>query len=64
MATGQEVVTADELLGAMNGATIESAETDGVDIFIRSNDGRVWLFTCYRGTIVCGQGRTMSSTVQ
>jgi hypothetical protein len=64
MATGAESVAADEFLSAMNGATIEAAETDGVDIYLRSIDGRVWLFTCYRGTIVCGQGRMMDKSLQ
>jgi len=64
MATGAESVAADEFLSALAGATIEQAETDGQDIYVRLVDGRVFLFMAYRNTIVCGQGRVMSSTVQ
>lgn len=60
----QRQVSAPEFLSAMNGATIESAETDGHDIYVRMTDGRVFMFMAYGGAIVCGQGRLMGSTLQ
>lgn len=64
MATGSERVTADEFLSAMNGATIEAAETDGQDIYVRMTDGRVFIFMAHKNMIVCGQGRVMDATLQ
>lgn len=64
MATGSERVAAEDFLSAMDGATIEKAETDGHDIYVRMVDGRVFLFMAYGNAIVCGQGRVMSAVLQ
>lgn len=60
----KQQIDAREFLSAMDGATIEKAETDGNDIFVRMTDGRVFMFMAYGNAIVCGQGRVMSATLQ
>lgn len=64
MASGTQGIDANEFLGSMDGATIDRAETDGHDIYVRMTDGRVFIFMSYGGAIVCGQGRVMDATLQ
>lgn len=59
----EKKINTEDFLDSMRG-NVTNTTTDGRDVYMEFEDGRVILFTAYRGCIVLGQVNARPQTLQ